>query len=63
MGLIFLCLNMYLRFHFVEHKKSANFFNHVELACAFAVTTLNILIGAFDPGLGSMAYEQEVDER
>lgn len=59
MGLLFLSLNMLrdLRLHLIEYKYSANLLNHIELACAFAVTTLNIVIGAFDPGLGSFAYQ------
>ncbi|KAK7600905.1 hypothetical protein V9T40_008346 [Parthenolecanium corni] len=62
MGLLFLSLNMLrdLRLHLVEYKKSANLLNHIELACAFIVTTLNIIIGGFDPGLGSLSYQQGV---
>lgn len=64
MGLLFLSLNMLrdLRLHLVEYKKSANLLNHIELACAFIVTTLNIIIGGFDPGLGSLSYQQGVSE-
>lgn len=55
MGFLFVTLNMLrdLRLQLIEYKTSAILLNHIELGCAFAVTTLNILIGAFDPGLAS----------
>lgn len=53
MGLLFVSLNMLrdLHLHQIEYKTSAHLLNHIELGCAFIVTTLNILIGAFDPDL------------
>lgn len=64
MGILFLSLNMLrdLRLHLIEYKYSANLMNHIELACCFVITTLNIIVGAFDPGLGSLMLQKSSKE-
>uniref|UniRef100_A0A8D9E5V0 Ninjurin-1 n=1 Tax=Cacopsylla melanoneura TaxID=428564 RepID=A0A8D9E5V0_9HEMI len=53
-GVLFLSLNLLrdCRLHLIEYKSSANLINHVTLALSFCVTAVNLLISAFDPGLG-----------
>ncbi|KAI5754194.1 hypothetical protein M8J77_006663 [Diaphorina citri] len=54
MGVLFLSLNLMrdCRLHLIEYKSSALIINHIAMGMSFAVTAINLLISAFDPGLG-----------
>jgi hypothetical protein len=56
MGFLFLSLNLMrdCRLHIHEYRASAVAINYVTMGCSVAVSTLNLLISAFDPGLGRM---------
>lgn len=58
---MFLTLNLMrdLRLHLIEYKYSANLLNSIELGCCFSVTALNLVISAFDPGLGQIAFQKQ----
>ncbi|KAG8281886.1 ninjurin-A-like isoform X2 [Homalodisca vitripennis] len=62
MGVIFLSLNLMrdCKLHLIEYKQSALFINYSTVAASFAVTVLNILISAFDPGLGSLSANADL---
>lgn len=54
MGVLFLSLNLLrdCRLHLHEYHTSAVIINYVTMGFSVVVTTLNLLISAFDPGLG-----------
>lgn len=54
MGVLFLSLNLMrdCRLHLIQYKTSALIINQTALALSFGVTAINLLISAFDPGLG-----------
>ena len=54
MGVLCLSLNLMrdCRLHLQEYHMSAVIINYVTMGFSVAVTTLNLLISAFDPGLG-----------
>ncbi|XP_039287617.1 ninjurin-2 isoform X3 [Nilaparvata lugens] len=56
MGVMFLSLHLMrdCRLHLVEYKVSCLLVNHITMAGSFAVSALNLLISAFDPGLGGL---------
>lgn len=62
MGVIFLSLNLLrdCKLHLIEYKQSALFINYVAVAASFAVTVLNVLISAFDPGLGTLSANADL---
>lgn len=56
MGVMFLSLNLMrdCRLHLHEYNMSALVINYFTLGSSVAVSALNLLISAFDPGLGRM---------
>jgi len=54
MGILFLTLNLMrdCRLHLQEYHTSAIIINYVTVGFSVVVSTLNLLISAFDPGLG-----------
>ena len=54
MGILCLSLNLMrdCRLHLHEYHMSAVIINHITVGFAVVVSTLNLLISAFDPGLG-----------
>jgi hypothetical protein len=54
MGILCLTLNLMrdCRLHLHEYHVSAVIINHVTMGFSVVVSTLNLLISAFDPGLG-----------
>jgi hypothetical protein len=56
MGFMFLSLNLMrdCRLHIHEYHVSAVLINYGTMGCSVVVSTLNLLISAFDPGLGRM---------
>jgi hypothetical protein len=54
MGVLFLSLNLMrdCRLHLHEYHTSAVIINYITVGFSVVVTTLNLLISAFDPGLG-----------
>jgi hypothetical protein len=56
MGALFLSLNLMrdCRLHLHEYHTSALVINYVTMGFSVVVSTLNLLISAFDPGLGRM---------
>jgi hypothetical protein len=56
MGALFLSLNLMrdCRLHLHEYHMSAVVINYVTMGFSVVVSTLNLLISAFDPGLGRM---------
>uniref|UniRef100_A0A1B6EFI9 Ninjurin-1 n=1 Tax=Clastoptera arizonana TaxID=38151 RepID=A0A1B6EFI9_9HEMI len=48
------------RLHLVEYRTSAVLINFVAMAGAFIVTVVNLLISAFDPGLGTLAANSDL---
>jgi hypothetical protein len=55
-GLLFLSLNLMrdCRLHLHEYKNSAVVINYFTMGSSVVVSALNLLISAFDPGLGRM---------
>ena len=56
MGVLFLTLNLLrdCRLHLEEYKTSALYINYISMGFSVVVSALNLLISAFDPGLGRM---------
>ncbi|XP_069685563.1 ninjurin-2-like isoform X3 [Periplaneta americana] len=56
MGVLFLSLNLMrdCRLHMHEYKTSALVINYATMGFSVVVSALNLLISAFDPGLGRM---------
>jgi len=56
MGVLFLTLNLMrdCRLHLQEYHMSAQVINYVTMGSSVVVSALNLLISAFDPGLGRL---------
>ncbi|KAJ8888978.1 hypothetical protein PR048_008472 [Dryococelus australis] len=56
MGILFLSLNLMrdCRLHLNEYRTSALAINYTSMGISVTVTALNLMISAFDPGLGRL---------